>query len=366
MVEHKILIVSNGFFEQDGRLRELVEIAQLIGEVHLISRSKIKAFENHYVYQSNSNNYARFVQFCRRVANNISNLTVVLADNRKALIPAWLIAKKFPNVSSVSDSRELYIVKDVKHLVGKIGCYVEKFCYKRFDVIISANEERARLMKMLYKLSEYPLVYENIRKLNYSSSVKVEDLKRKFEDYFIPNGSKRIISTAGYSFGRGGKKLIEEIGALGNGYSLYIVGGGTQEESIQYKKFITENKFDNIHDVGRLDSDELKYFIQNCDIGVVFYHKNDLNNKYCASGKVYEFMFEGVPLICSDNIPLVRVCKQYQIGVAGNSFSESAKEVAKNIDQYRQNIRGAIPLFDIENNRETLADQIKSRISNDR
>ena len=44
-----------------------------------------------------------------------------------------------------------------------------------------------------------------------------------------------------------------------------------------------------------MDQDHLKYFIENSQVGMVTYHQHDLNNKYCASGKIYEFLFEGKP-----------------------------------------------------------------------
>ena len=361
--KHKVLIVSNGFYETDGRLRELVEIAQLIGDTFLISRASEKVFSNHFVFNSKSNNYLSFLRFCYKVAIQIPDLTIVWADNRKALIPGQLIKQKLNNIKTICDSRELYIIKNVKHLVGKFGCVIERIFNKKYDVLICANQERAELMKKLYGLPKAPLVYENIRRLNYSPSAKIQEFQKKFKSYFS-NDTIKIISTSGYSIERGGKKLIEDVGQLGEKYSLYIVGGGKKEEKIQYERLVVEKNLRNVFDIGRLNSDELKYFIQNCDIGVVFYHMDDFNNKYCASGKVYEFLFEGLPIVCSANPPLARFCNQYKVGIAGDSFFESFVKIIDNIDWYRENVQKTVTLIDIEQKRLNLANEIENRISN--
>lgn len=360
----KVLVISFSSYEYDGRLRELVEIAQLLGETYLISKANKKVFENHYVIESKSNNYFLFLLFCIKIAKKIPDLSIVIADNRKALIPGHLIKRVLPlKIVTVSDSRELYTIKDVEHLAGKIGCIIEKLLYRKYDLLVCANRERARIMKKLYNLSEEPLVYENIRKLNYSSALDVHKCQEKFS-HFFSNNSIKIVSTAGYSLSRGGKKLIEEVGLLGDEFSLYIIGGGKENEKSIFDSLVLDLGISNIIDVGRLTTDELKYFIQNCDIGVVFYHQKDLNNRYCASGKVYEFIFEGLPIVCSSNTPLMRFCNQFKVGIAGESFSKSLIQIVEKIGWYRENVHKAALRIDIEQNRKKLANEIKSRIFN--
>ncbi|MGE4284624.1 MAG: hypothetical protein AB7G87_13060 [Clostridia bacterium] len=362
MDNYKVLVISYSTYEYDGRLRELVEIAQLLGETYLISKASNKIFENHFIYNK-SDNYFIFLQFCYQVAKMIPDLSIVIADNRKALIPGQFIKRIVPSkIWTISDSRELYIIKDVKHITGKIGCIIEKFLYKKYDLLICANRERARIAKKLYNLTKEPLVYENIRKLDYSLTVDLGNLQEKFK-YFFSNDSIKIVSTAGYSLNRGGIKLIEEVGSLGDKFSLFIIGGGKEDEKKKFNSLILENGINNIFDVGRLNSDELKYFIRNCDIGAVFYHKQDLNNRYCASGKVYEFIFEGLPIVCTSNIPLKRFCKQYQVGISGDSFSDSIMRIVDNMEFFRSNIKKMIDDFDIIENRSHIAHIIKTVIS---
>lgn len=359
-----VLVISYSSYEYDGRLRELVEIAQLLGETYLISKANKKVFNNHYVIESKSNNYFSFLLFCLKTAKRIPDLTIVIADNRKALLPGQVIRRLVSSsIKTVCDSRELYVIKDVKHLAGKIGCIIEKIMYKKYDLLICANRERARIMKKIYNLSEEPSVYENIRKLNYSTTLGLSSFQEKF-NHFFSNNSIKIVSTAGYSLSRGGKNLIEEVGFLGEKFTLYIIGGGKEDEKEIFDSLVFDLGISNIIDVGRLNTDELKYFIQNCDIGVVFYHQKDLNNRYCASGKVYEFIFEGLPIVCSSNASLMRFCNQYKVGIAGESFSRSLIQIVEEIGWYRENVHKAALRIDIDQNRKKIANEIKNRIYN--
>nr|WP_319473680.1 hypothetical protein [uncultured Sphaerochaeta sp.] len=358
----KVLIISYSSYEYDGRLRELVEISQFLGETYLVSKDRKKIFENHLINYSKSNGYFEFLRFSYQAAKKIPGLSLIIADNRKALIPGQIIKRLSTfKIMTICDSRELYIIKDVKHLVGKIGCIIERLLYKKYDLVVCANRERARIMKKLYSLSEEPLVYENIRELYYSSSLDMDSIKEKF-DHFFSDNSIKVVSTAGYSLSRGGKKLIEEVGLLGVKFSLYIVGGGKADEKKIYDALISDMNLSNVFDIGRLNSDELKYFIKNCDIGVVFYHNRDLNNRYCASGKVYEFLFEGLPIVCSSNAPLRSYCRKFQVGIAGESFSESLIQIVEKIDWYRENVRMASSRLDIKQNRKKIANEISSRM----
>ncbi len=359
----KVLVISFSSYEYDGRLRELVEIAQLLGETFLISKANKKAFENHYIIDNKSNNYFAFLRFCFKISKEISGLSVIIADNRKALIPGHIIKRVLPfKIMTVSDSRELYTIKDVKHLVGKIGCIIERLFYRKYDLLVCANRERARIMKRLFNLPEEPLVFENVRKLEYSTTLAGRNFQEKF-NHFLNNDSIKIVSTAGYSLSRGGKKLIEEVGLLGEQFSLYIIGGGKESEKKIFDSLVLDLGISNIFDVGRLNSDELKYFTSNCDIGVVFYHRRDLNNRYCASGKVYEFLFEGLPIVCSSNAPLMKFCKHFQVGISGDNFSDSLIQIVEKIEWYRENVHKAASIIDIEQNRKKLANEIRNRIT---
>lgn len=362
MVEN-VLLITYSIYDFNGRTKELVEALRLLGNVYVISQSidDEPKFPNHIVYNTPIKSYIDFIRFCYVKSKKIKNLSIILADDRKGLIPAYLIKKTRPNAVSIYDSRELYIQKEVKHLVGKIGCIIESILNKKFQIVICANKERARIMKMVYKLDSMPLVFENLRKLEYSNKFDVDIYNQKYSSLLLDKKVK-IISTSGLAFDRGGKKLIEDVAKMSDKYSLYILGGGNSKEKKNFYKLIEEKKISNIYLIGKVNSDELKFFINKCDLGAVFYHSRDLNNKYCASGKVFEFLFEELPIICSDNIPLANYCNEYGVGISGKDYGESIHKVMSNISEIKRNIINTKKVFNIERNREKLADEIKDRI----
>ena len=132
----KILLISYGDFEYDGRLRELYKISKNLGEVFLISRGKEKIDTNHCILNCS---YYSFVKKTVNFGNKIEGIDVLFLDNRKSIIPGLKLKKHFKEAKIVLDCRELYLSKDVKHLSGKIGCLIEKRGIKAADVIICAS-----------------------------------------------------------------------------------------------------------------------------------------------------------------------------------------------------------------------------------
>lgn len=359
-----VLVISHSNFERDGRLKELVKIGQLLGRVSLISQSTDgqKKQNNHYVINGKRNrSYLYFILFSLQVARRLQKDCIVFADNRKSILPAILIRAIHPRVLLIHDSRELYIMKDVKHLSGKIGCVIEYVFLKKFDLILCANKERARIMKYVHKLKELPIVFENIRKLENTIHKDLVETHNKY-NFLRTEKRLKVISTSGFAFERGGDELINALSFFSEEMVLYIFGSATKLDIEKFHRIQGNDNITNIVYIGTVNLNELQFCIQNCDIGAVFYHKKDLNNKYCASGKVYEFIFEGIPIVCSDNIPLVTFCNTYKVGVADSSFATSLKKMADNYEYYRNNAIKTAESINIEEYRDQIAKEIRNRI----
>ena len=205
-----VLLISYSNIEYDGRLRELVEIAKLIGNVKYITQgdtTSTKVSEDHIEFKSNNFlKYLKFIYFCVRSAKN-SRIDVLFIDNRKAIIPAYIV-KKIKKVKFViQDVRELYIMRETKHLIGKLGCLVEKHFNKKSNILISANIYRSGIMRDMFKLKKTPLVFDNIRKLKYSEDFDLNYVTSKYKELFLSDSFK-IISTSGCSLSRTNDKLV--------------------------------------------------------------------------------------------------------------------------------------------------------------
>jgi hypothetical protein len=353
----RILFISSGMWEYDGRLRELVKVAAQLGDVKVVTRardSSSKQGVNHVPIVSE--NYGYFILKTIIEGLKWREFNILFIDNRRAIIPGLIIWALRKPLSIVLDVRELYLLTEVRHLSGKIGCFLERIMIKRADVVISANKYRAEFMKTYHQLERLPLVFENIRNLDYDDQ-SIKRFEAKYRHIFSSSAIK-IISTSGCSLSRTNDRLVEAICQLGNGYELLLVGGGSERERALLEGIVRKNKMRNVHFIGLVEADELRFLISNCDMGIVNYHQKDLNNKYCASGKLYEFVFAGLPVVTTENVPLVEICRTYHIGEPDNEYIDGIRKVHAHYGSYKENVTRYRETLDVEQNNVELANAI--------
>ena len=348
-----VLVISNGNRDYDGRLRELINIAKKVGKTIAISTGSEK---NEYIYTKQS--YLGFIIFCLKKCIKIKKVDVLIVDNRKAVVPSILIAKLLNIRYIVQDVRELYLINEVKHFTGKIGCIIESYLIKRADLILCANKYRARIMKKYYRLSELPIVFENYRMLSYSDDIRRKLYEERYKSIFS-NEKFKLISTSGCSVFRTNNLLVEALPKCKVPIELYLVGKSEKCDQEFIKEIVENNNMKNVHIIDQVKEDELKYLISKCDAGVVNYCMEDSNNKFCASGKIYEFLFEGKPVVTTNNPPLKELCDLYQIGVSSDKYVEAIDEIVDNYDQYVENVKKFISNINIEENNKVVANKIK-------
>jgi glycosyltransferase involved in cell wall biosynthesis len=358
----KILLISYDYFKYDGRLRELIKVAKELGEVTYITRSsdgEEPQEQAHILYPDRG--YVDFIRFVCRQVKRIGNMDLIFIDNRKGIIPGYL-AKKLTNASYVvQDCRELYNMKSAAGIPGKIGCIVEKIFTQHSDVVIAANAYRAKLMVKMFGLKKKPLNYENIRRLEYTSEERKKLVEEECASFFSEK-KFRIISTAGCDMSRTTGKMLEAMKGLGEDYELLLIGESDEEDELIVRQTIQDLKLTNVKILPRMDQDHLKYFIQNSQVGWVAYHQRDLNNKYCASGKIYEFLFEGVPVVTSTNPPLKEFCEKYKVGQASDDYEQAVRAIAAQEDRWKASVRHFVERVHVENNNHRLAEQIRREL----
>jgi len=358
----KILLISYDYFKYDGRLRELIKVAKELGEVTYITRSsegEEPQESSHILYQNRG--YVSFILFVRRQVRRMENVDMIFIDNRKGIIPGYL-AKKLGNARYVvQDCRELYDMKSAAGIPGRIGCVVEKVFTRRSDVVIAANAFRAKIMVKMFGLKKEPLNYENIRRLEYTSDERQQQVEAECREFFSEE-KFRIISTAGCDMSRTTGKMVEAMKGLGGKYELLLIGESDEEDEMIVRQTIQNLGLTNVKILPRMDQDHLKYFIENSQVGMVTYHQRDLNNKYCASGKIFEFLYEGKPVVTSTNPPLKEFCEKYKIGQASDDYEEAVRRIAHNYDQWQDSVQRFIERVHVERNNHKLAEQIKKEL----
>lgn len=354
----KFFLISFGDYDYDGRLRELMKVFAQLGEVSALTRGSVPVFAKHTLY---AGGYAGFIREAIRCAKNQGGFDVLVLDNRKAVIPGLVVRALMRPKAMVQDCRELYVPEDVRHFAGKVGCFFEKMGIRSADVIICANQERAQFMKKIYCLQDVPLVYENLRKLEYSDENAEAFQTERFAS-MIQEDEVRIIATDGCSISRTNDVLVRQMKYVEGKCRLLLAGSNVLEERQVIESIIAEQQMDNVEILGQLNQDELKYLISHSHIGIVSYHQKDLNNKFCASGKLFEFLYEGIPVVTSTNPPLKRLCEENGIGVSDDMYADGINQVLANYAGYQKNAKEFSEKNTVEANNESLLRQVSERL----
>lgn len=339
----KCLLISYSDYEYNGRLRELVKVMSNISELTFISRNSGLKSENNIVI---NDSYIKFVFKTIKIAKKFNDIDLVLLDNRKSIIPGLILKKHFKKALYILDCRELYLYKDVRKFSSKIGCLIEKKGIKKSDIITCANKHRSEYMKDYFGLKYAPLVFENRRRLNYTSDKQNDEYE--FINSCLFDDEIRLISTAGCTLTRMTDVLIKNLKKINGNVRLYLVGKYTAKEKEKFDLLIEEYKLNNVTIIGRLNQNQLKYIVSKSHIGIVSYHQKDVNNLYCASGKIYEFLFENVPVVTTTNPTLVDLVVPNKIGESSDEFIDAINKVIANYDYYKKNVEKFISKISID------------------
>lgn len=352
------LFISCGNADYDGRLRELLKVCNNLGDVICYSYGSEKLFQGHHVYGSD----VSYTQFIKNVCNEAKSIEadVVFADNRRATIPALLINRK-KKATLVLDCRELYDAKQFRELFNKIGCIAEKRCAKKADVLICANSFRADYMEK-YWGTRRPIVFENVRKLEYDENAILK--AAELIDPYLGEDEIRIVSTYGCSVDRTNDVLVKNVNKIENNVKIFLVGNSGREDEDTIRRIIKEqNAEEKVVILRQMNQTELKYLISKSHIGVVNYNQNDLNNKYCASGKMYEFLYEGLPVITTTNPPLRKMCEDYGVGEADDEYYEGINRIVKDYEKYKTAVMSYVACHNAEDNNRQLEEDLRRELS---
>jgi hypothetical protein len=360
----KILMLSEGNISYNGRLIELHNVMKKIGDVTLISLANSeddRVDANHYIIKKRKGKLKKLAYMIKSfmIARNV-NFEVLFIDNTEAcMIGLGLIICLKPQ-KIVLDSRELYLKEEKMSWKMRLLCFFERKVIRRADVHICANKYRANLMKKIYGLAKEPLVFENIRMI-----VEPPEVDYNYSEQIEKPGVIRIISTGGLIRSRA-LPIIEAMAALREGYELYILGGGSEVERQEARQIINAMNLKNVFLIGQARRSVMRYYIQKCDIGVVYYHGGNMNEKLCSSGKVYEYMQERKPFVGPKLLPLEDLCKHYGVGDCDASLASAILKVKNNYQEYQNNIDKYMSTIDVDLNNSKLSQEIKGCLNNDK
>lgn len=340
------LILTHSNVEIDGRLNELIDIFNQISNVSIFQKSV-------------NESYIKFmIRMLGYIKKNGSTFDLIVLDNTEVCLAFYIIKVFFNRFLNdpfiIKDFREFYLISDMRSIKEKIALKYEIKFYAKAHLCISANEERSKLMLETFDLKELPLVFENIRNLKNIESVDVSDVfdfkRKKF----------RIISTGGYNIERGAFELVKGFEKISddNEFELLIVGDKKCTDFDIIRNYIQRENIHNIYLLDKVPFNKLKSIIDKCDVGIVQYSKKDFNNIYCASGKVYEYISLGKPIVTTSNITLKNLCDKYTIGIVDDEYYNGIIQIYEHYSLYQSKANELMKVIEKEDYSKNLSKRI--------
>ena len=356
MNNKRCVFITEANLAHDGRTMELIDVVNNVCATTVVCfESDYNIIGDNFVEVKKASGFLRRIRSSARLTKAASRLPcdILFVDNSKACVDAYLLLLKYNNKPAVLDTRELYLKGEKRSRLMKIICCFERKIIKRADFIIAANESRASYMKEYYKLANKPAVFENIRKIT-DNPQQINDL-----DKFIQKSDKVLSYTGGLIKDRE-LPILSALQNLKPEYKLVIAGRGTNEEYTAFKTALEKNGVsDRVLYLGELNRGQLRYLIQNSYIGFVYYEGKNMNEKYCASGKIYEYMFEGIPFASPMLESHVDLEKKYHVCACNDDLSVAVTCIDNDYQHYKENVSLYMKNISEEINRNKLMQSLK-------
>jgi glycosyltransferase involved in cell wall biosynthesis len=294
-------MVLIGDIRYDGRVRK--EIATLVDagyDVELVVSDFNKGGSNrggsetpiHYVpmtlHPSPTRNFLEQLLFNWKAASILKDLHlshVHCHDLSSLLAGVWVKGKV--KATLVFDAHEL-MPESMGGYRESVWGFIERRCIKHCDYILMPEKNRIAYFQKKYPNISPPLLLENFPRKSEISTGRF-DLFRNI--YSIKKWQKIILYTGLLAPGRYLEELIDSMSLCGEEFVLMIIGRAFKG----YEKFLRQKteKLGLDHKVFLQDAvpyTEILHYMASCDIGTAFYRNTNLNNYYCASNKVYEYI----------------------------------------------------------------------------
>lgn len=332
-----------GYIEHDGRVLRSIGSLTDDHDVSLFSHCKDEKFQisNARLLKRKNTYYAKnpyleqILFFFAFLSKAIKLKPDVVYVHDYYLTFVGRIAKLVTGAKVVYDAHELTIVEKEEKVDfrTKLFFFLEKISIHSFDLIIAANDERARMMKEYYGLAVQPEVVRNIPDVKISHDLFSKDqLEENFQ--VLKNSSSSIYIYQGVVTPiRRIDLLVGEIAKIENAIVL-IVGGGSESYIQELKNGFKEKGLENVHFLGKVDLKTLYSLLNISDFGLISYSDANLNNKYCAPNKLYEYSQFQLPMITTGQEIFHTTFKNFKIGLvrkgSDSEFLQELNEISNN------------------------------------
>ena len=198
--------------------------------------------------------------------------------------------------------RNGHITKIEKNLLNSINWKYLKFFFNSCDATISPTKEIAKLLKQKK--------FKNVNVVPSTIDFKWMDKQKKtniLKKHNIKKSKKIILYVGRLGFEKKLNILFDAFKLLSNDYYLIIVGEGPFED--KYKKYVKDNKINNVIFTGYIPDKKLPSYYANCDI---FVSPSDTETQGLT---FIEAMHFGKPVVGVNKYGVKEIIKNYKNGL---------------------------------------------------
>lgn len=345
------LVMLYGTLEYDGRAKRLLSVLETLGSTFtvdvavMLERDGAHAPLRKSVWiPAKAGVLQRHLRFwCATLSEVLRHRpSVVVSVDYFTTFVGWL-ASRLTGAHFVYDAHELIIPEphEKMSLRDRFWYQMERVAVRHADLIIAANDDRARLMQEHYRLCCIPITMRNIPPIN-QNTLERSTILAQYPEFSRRNPEEYLILYQGdVSLSRGIDRFVMALAHLPANYRIIVVGDGPDLERLRVigQTFKREGRFDTL---GWIENRLLPVIAAAADVGIVTYPFKGQNNIYCAPNKVFEYAQAGLPVVTTDQPPLRSMVTSYGIGklVSRRDDSETMaaviREVAENKAKYTQ------------------------------
>lgn len=190
-------------------------------------------------------------------------------------------------------------VRTIPVFLKQIIDFLEKFCLKKADLVILADEIRYE-QHGLSRKADNIIILENVPQGNTCSNLKSRNLSGELNIGYFGVLEPEV---------RGLEDLVDAIENI-PWVKLHVVGYGPLFEYFQIKS----NELNNIFFYGPKTSEDGMEIMKDMDVLIGMYYRSVKNHLYAAPNKYYEHLKLGVPLITTKGTPPGFKVEQYNTG----------------------------------------------------
>lgn len=264
------------------------------------------------------------------------NYKCIIAVDPDGLISATVagILKRTPTIYY---SLELYISDEKKGIRRRIKKYLERFCHKFAKFTIIQDENRAKVLIEENKLHNPEIIIvPNSAMGRIKEIIKTDYLKKRFN---IKSGSLTLLQAGGIADWNRSLELVQSARSWPKNWILVL--HGKCEDNIYLNKIknnISPGKV--ILSLSPVQYEQLDELIQSADIGLALYQIRGINFFHMASGKIFHYMKNGLPVITMNFPNLMEIVEKNRCGKCikdENEIVKAAKSILGNYKSYSYN-----------------------------